>query len=422
MYDRPFLELKAAASLVLAAALLAVAAGCGGAPAADAASTAFDPSGALVAERGTLRPRLLLTGELRAARAEEVVIPRSPSWQLQIRWMEENGTRVRRGQKILDLENEEFVHELEEKRLALAQQTEELARLRAEAQLNRDLKAFTVRKLEAGLTKAELAAAVPPELLAARDYQDRQLALERARVDLAKGKEDLAAAAAAGRADLEVAEIDLARARREIETAEAALDDLSLEAGSDGILVIEDHPFEGRPLQAGDTVFVGLTAMRIPDLTSMQVRAELPDVDDGEVTPGMEVRCTLDAHPDLAFSGRVAAVGPIARSEPGGGFRRYFQVEIELEESDPERMRPGMSVKVEVLGDPAADSLLVPRAALDLGAEPVRVRLAGGGWRAVEVTGCDAQRCAVEPADGDPLAAGQRLARAPREAPREAAG
>lgn len=414
----------AAAAFLAAALALLPAAGCSEAPAAGAADGVA--AGELVAERGTLHPRVLLTGELRAERAEEVVIPRSPSWQMQIRWMEENGTRVESGQKVLELENEEFARELEEKRLAAAQQSEELTRLRADAELHRDQQAFAVRQRKAELAKAEIAAAVPPSLLAARDYQEHQLALERARVALAKAEEDLAATVAAGRADVEVAEIELARARREIETAEAALDDLSLEVQSDGILVVEEHPWEGRPLQAGDTVWVGMTVMRIPDLTSMQVTAELPDVDDGEVTTGMEARCSLDAHPDRVYAGRVTAIGPIARRDDRG-LRRYFQVEIALEEADPERMRPGMSVKVELVGDPEPDSLLVPRAALDLGSEPARVRLAGGGWRPVRVDGCDAQRCAVEP-DGEgsggaePLAPGQRLARLPYGAEREAAG
>ena len=321
-----------------------------GGTAAAASPAAAGPD----AEPTAQPPRVLLTGELRAARAQDVVIPRSPTWQVQIRWMAEDGTRVRRGEKVLELENDEFARALEDKRLEAAQKAEELVRLRAEAELAVAEKEFALRQRQAELAKAELAAAVPAELASAHDYQQNQLARERAAVELAKAEEDLATSRRTGAADVEVAAIALARARREIEVAERALRALSIEAPGDGILVHEEHPWEGRTLQVGDTVWVGLTVMRIPDLTSMMVEAGLPDVDDGEVKVGMAARCTLDAHSDLVLTGRVVEVGPIARRAEGRGLRRHFPVRIALDGGDPGRMRPGMSVKVEVLGEPAA--------------------------------------------------------------------
>ena len=75
---------------------------------------------------------------------------------------------------------------------------------------------------------------------------------------------------------------------------------------------------------------------------------------------------------------------------------------------DPRLLRPGMSAKVEVLGEPVEDALLVPRAALDLAADEPRVRLPGGGWEAVELGPCNPTHCVV--AAG--LEPGQRLAHA----------
>lgn len=379
--------------LPLAALLVVFAAGCAGAGADPGPATA---GGELRAERGELRRRSLLTGELRAERAHDVVVPRSPTWQVQIRWMAEDGTRVEAGQKVLELDNDQFASELEEKRLTLAEREEALARRLAEVALDRADRRFAVAERRAELEKARLAAAVPESLLAKRDYQERQLALRKAEVELAKAEEELRASELRGEAEIEVEQIALQRARREIATAERALRDLSLAAPADGILVIEEHPWEGRKLQAGDSVWVGLTVMRIPDLASMQVEAELADVDDGEVRPGMEVRCSLDTYPDRELAGRVTSVSPIARQdETQGSLRRFFTVHVELSEHDAELLRPGMSVKVEVLGEPRR-GLLVPRAALDLAAEPPRVHLAAGGSTEVRIGGCDAMRCVVE--------------------------
>ena len=46
-----------------------------------------------------------------------------------------------------------------------------------------------------------------------------------------------------------------------------------------------DHPWEGRKLQEGDTVWVGMTVASLPDLDSMIVEASLSDVDDGRIAP-----------------------------------------------------------------------------------------------------------------------------------------
>ena len=54
---------------------------------------------------GDLREILLLTGVLRATEAENIVVPRTPSWQVQIRWLEEDGARVTAGQKIIEFDN-----------------------------------------------------------------------------------------------------------------------------------------------------------------------------------------------------------------------------------------------------------------------------------------------------------------------------
>ncbi|HEX3128517.1 MAG TPA: hypothetical protein VH394_14395, partial [Thermoanaerobaculia bacterium] len=77
-----------------------------------------DASGPVLAvRRGALRPRLLLTGELAAARALELKVPQTGGGpQLQIRWMERDGTPVRAGQRVVDLDNSSFTSDLEEKR------------------------------------------------------------------------------------------------------------------------------------------------------------------------------------------------------------------------------------------------------------------------------------------------------------------
>jgi hypothetical protein len=110
----------------------------------------------------------------------------------------------------------------------------------------------------------------------------------------------------------------------------------------------------------------------------------------------MRVTCYLDAYPSLAFQGRVVEIAPVARESAYNSLRRYFAMKVDLDRVDTGRMRPGMSVRVEVRGRAVKDALLVPRAALDLSGKAPRLLLAGGGSAPVRLRLCNAGDCAVE--------------------------
>ena len=391
------MELRSLPVLLLGATLIASLSGCSEEGAHAAAQA--DP-GDLVAHRGTFRQRLLLSGELEAERGDPLSVPRTNQFQLQIRWLAEDGTPVKAGEPVVEFDNSQFASDLEEKRLAASDAASELERTTAESKTSTADKRFAVEKARSEEEKAKIAAAVPKDLLALREYQDRQLALKRAESELAKANEDLDAATRGGARDVDVKKIALEKSQREIHTAEEAIDALTLRAPRAGMVLIGDHPWDGRKLRVGDTVWIGMTVASLPDLSAMRVQANLSDVDDGRIQPGMEVLCTLDAYPDQVFKGRVADISPVARESRRSPLLRYFPVHINLDRSDPGRMRPGMSVRVEVLGAELKNVLLMPRAALDFSAiagsaAGSRALLASGGAVRVKLGACGALECVV---------------------------
>ena len=152
-----------------------------------------------------------------------------------------------------------------------------------------------------------------------------------------------------------------------------------------------------RKIREGDSIFVGWPVVSLPDLSSLTVEAKLPDVDDGLARPGMEALCTLDAYPGETFRGRVVDVSAVAQEDsPRRPLLRFFAVEIQLDQLDPRRMRPGMSVRIEVLRPEVRRALLAPRAGLDLAANPPRALLADGGSVEVKLGQCSNAECVVE--------------------------
>jgi multidrug efflux pump subunit AcrA (membrane-fusion protein) len=346
---------------------------------------------------------VLLTGVLRATDAENIIVPRTPSSQVQIRWLEDDGTRVTVGQKIVELDNSAFAGTIEEKKLALNKAEKEHLQQQAQNDAQEAEKIFQLEQSRSALEKAEIDANVPEELLSLRDYQDRMLAHERARIAYEKATEDLDSFRKTVKEDLAIYQATQDKARHEIRIAEEAIRALTLNAPRDGIFVTSF--FRGAKLQAGDTVWARLTVARIPDLTSMEVEASLSDVDDGRIQLGMKAVCTLDAYPELEFPGTVAGIAPIAQETAPRSLRRAFRETVALDRSDPERMRPGMAVQVAVAASRVSDALLAPRAALLFDEGGTRAVLENGEEHPVEIGICDALECVIE----DGLSAGTRL-------------
>lgn len=361
---------------------------------------------ALRVRRAAFVNDVVLTGELEAARGDMVSVPALPSWQTSIKWIATDGTEVKEGDRVAELDNGAFSAELDTKRQTLTQTLQQLQQKESEWKAELEAKSLEVEKKKTELEKATIQASVPADLMSQRDYEDRQRDLRRAQVELAKARDLLAAQSKAIVADRANLDLQRAKGEREIFRSESAIESLVLRAPRAGIVVVKDIPWEARKLQAGDLVFVGFPLAQIPELSSLQVSASLADVDDGRIAPGMRANVTLDGYPTQTFGGRVTSISAVAQESARQSLRRSFKVVVLLDQIDPERMRPGLSARVTIRRDTQQQALLAPRAALDFSGATPRARLADGSSVDVKLGTCNAQECIVT----NGLSDGQELA------------
>jgi len=347
----------------------------------------------------------VLTGELDAVTAENLTVPQTPLWMLQLQWLEVEGTQVRAGQPVAEFDNSAFTAALAEKRVAALQAADDLAKLRAQNDMTAADKAFDAEKARAEVDKARLTAGLPRDSLPERDWQENQLDLQRKQVAYAKAKDDLDSQQKSAALDAQVKQIALEKSQREIQEAEKAIRALELRAPRDGIVVVGQIPWLHRKIEVGDTIGPGITAVSLPDLGTMRVKALLSDVDDGHVAVGMKAVCTIDAYADHPVEGVVREISPVAREPDQASQRRAFDVIVELGSTDRDRMLPGLAVKVEIKGRAVHDATLVPRAAIDFDPAPARVYSASGQAIDLDVDLCDGQACALRQGEGAKRAA-----------------
>lgn len=375
-------------TLSVSAALLLLCAGC-------FSGKADSPEpGEVRVRRGSFTSDVILSGELEAARGDSLAVPQLPNWQTAIKWIAEDGSTVKAGDPVAELDNSALTADLEQKRQTAMQAAQELKQKEGEWEADLEQKQLDVEKKKSEMEKARLSAVVPKDLLSARQYETNEMTFKKAVVEHEKAVEVLRSRRTAVDAERENLLLRIAQAERDIARAEQGISALVLRAPKDGIVVVRDH-WQGRKLQTGDTVFVGFPIAMLPDLDSIRLKAALPDVDDGKIRTGMPVVVTLDGFPDVNYTGRIAAISAVAQESRRASLRRHFDVLVALDKLDMERMRPGLSARVIVRREALSNALLVPRSALEFSAGKSRARLENGEAVEVKLGSCNAQDCVV---------------------------
>jgi multidrug efflux pump subunit AcrA (membrane-fusion protein) len=363
-----------------------------------------------VVKRGDVADRVLLTGEVKAVSAADLTVPRTDNSQLTIRWMAEDGSLVKTGDKVLEFDNSAVTQQLEEKHLALLEAEMGFRTASDLAAIEADNKHNELEQHQIAYQKAKIKAEIPADLISKRDYQEHQLDKKRMEIAVKKAEADASSQAKEAELDLRVKQIELDKAKRVIDNANKTLEELVLKAPRDGIVVINDHPWMGTKLHVGDVVEPGMSVISMPNLSvAMEVHSELSDVDDGRVQIGNIGTCTLDAYPDKPTACTVTELTPVARTKGETSLRRAFAVKLSLASADAEHLRPGMSVKVVMVRPTLKSVLVVPRGAIVFDGKAPHVRTPKGLVEISLASGaCDAQGCAVDKgvAEGDTVVIG----------------
>ncbi len=374
--------------VALFASLLA----CGGGSTPDFAP---DPDPVLSVKKTGLSSHILLSGTLRASDSSAVTAP-ADGWGLEIRWLAEDGSIVKEGDKVLEMDASEILSMLDSAESAYIKARSELAQAQNNASIGSADKKHLLRQATSALQKAQLSANVPADAYPRRVYEDMQLALKKAKSELLSAKESATSETKISTFAVKQARVAVVKTEREIVELQKKLEEYIISAPKDGIILRNKNWQEGRPYAEGDKTWPGEAILQMPSLAVMKVQAELSDVDDGRIHIGMTSRCTLDAYPERVFKGHVINISPVATAPDRNSLRRAFDVEIELEETDSATMRPGMSVQVEIEDTLAKDVLLAPRAGLLFQDDGVFALFPSGQTQSVEVGPCSIDDCVIK--------------------------
>ena len=381
---------RSAAAAILLAGALALAVG------AWWRRTAVDPSFLTVVQRGNLTSELTVLGTLRPIQS---ITYRSPvgGRELEIVSLVSEGSRVKEGDVLVQLDTTELERDVERQRQDLRQLRLDLQVAHGERQ-EAEAAVTMVSEGEGALSVEEARAA----LRLAEKKRDRlQQEYGELKPLLARGfitRSELARTAS----DLEQAEQELGLVRKRSEVVEqlthprekqraalqlaqknsqlenivgrvqesearlqalaALLDACRVVARRPGLVVYEQFlsGIPRRKIRIGDRVTASQGIVTIPEVSRMTVEASVTEAEVHRVRPGQAASVRVEAFPDLRLSGKVARVGTLASvSVERPMDEKRFEIVIELDASEDE-LRPEMTARADILVSRREDVLLVP--------------------------------------------------------------
>jgi hypothetical protein len=344
--------------------------------------------------RGALKLSVHTNGDLRASRSVMIQAPSLGGGMLRILRMPETGAQVRAGEVILEFDPTEQQHALEQARSQVLEADQQIAKLEADraAQVAQDRVDLLTARFD--VRRAELDARLDRDLVGAAEFERRQLSLEEARRRLEQVERSVESRAETSRAGLAVAQETRTKSQIAADLARRNIESLVIKAPTDGYLVPRDNReattffYTGMVLpeyRAGDTVNPGRPVADVFDLSAMDIRGKVNEQQRDNVTVGQAATFTTAALPGEALPAKVSAVSGMAQSRGMSGPLRDFDLTLRLDRPDP-RLRPGMSVDLQLAGASVENVLHVPRQAVfDRNGKPVVYVRAGDRFEPREV-------------------------------------
>jgi len=163
-------------------------------------------------------------------------------------------------------------------------------------------------------------------------------------------------------ASMREAEINLDQDRRKVEQIKKVIEKFTIFAPQSG-MVIYKKEWSGQKRKVGSTISPwDLAVATLPDLSAMNSKTYVNEIDISKIKTGQEVRMGIDAFPDKKYTGQVIEVANIGEQLQNTD-AKVFEVIISVDQADS-IMRPAMTTSNQIVTNVYEDVLYLPLEAI----------------------------------------------------------
>jgi RND family efflux transporter MFP subunit len=317
--------------------------------------------------RGEAADQVVERGSLEAVRTTRLSCSIN-SFTPVISWVLDDGSWVKKGDKLLELDDRRLRERMGQQRAAV--ERAKVARELAESEV-------VLSRRESELTEREILVSVKAAANALEAYQGNDAAqrealtlkLDRAKLTLERARLTARHVEVKTQADLRAKTAKLGEAEADLRHYTEELASCVLTAPHDGVLLYP-QPDQGRssspqPLIAvGEPVQPNQVLLHVTDLERIAVRTYIHENQISRVRKEAPADVRIDAYPNQVFSGKVATISNTAAQAPWlNRDVKVYSVAINLDGTN-KRLRPGMSAEIALDLGRRANVLTAPASAL----------------------------------------------------------
>jgi len=319
--------------------------------------------------------KISLSGTVQAVVNFPVMAPSRMMGQMTVVRLAGDGEFVKTGDTICVLTVPELESTYQQTMTSIETLEAELKRKEADNQLNIALLEAQLATSEAQLKISSLDSS---RMKFAPEVTQKLLKLEmrKALIEKQRTEKKLSASKMIGETEIRQMNARILGEKARAQTMADQVNSLTIIAQRDGIVMRTESPVFaimgpqglgklGGPIREGSVLFMNTPVLQFPDLSKMQISAEVLEADFKKIDKGQKVLVTVDAAKKLVTTGKVnrkSLMGRTARRYSDSKVK-FYEVIIDID-SCHSNMKPGLSADCEITLKEAKDTLFVPTLAI----------------------------------------------------------
>lgn len=312
-------------------------------------------------KKGRFKVEIETTGELEAKNSVKIMGPQQlrnfQIWQVTIQSIVDEGTVVKKGDWIATLDRSEFQNKFNAKQIELDKASSKYNQTQLDTTLTMRQSRDELINLRYAVEEKEIVLEQskfePPATI-----KQAEINLEKARRAYDQAVENNKIKKKQNIEKMREVSGDLRKVQAEFDGMNKVLQSFSVTAPEDG-MVIYEKGWDGKPIKAGSQIQMWEpTVATLPDLTKMQSKTYVNEVDVRKVKVGQSVEVGLDAYPDKKLTGVVVRVANVGEQRPNSD-AKVFEVAVEINGTDLS-LRPSMTTSNKIIASVTDSTLYVP--------------------------------------------------------------
>ena len=312
-------------------------------------------------KRGPFKMEIETTGELEAKNSVKILGPTQLRdfriWQVVIQNIVDEGTIVKKGDWVANLDRSEFQNRFNEKQIELEKENAEFVQTQLDTTLQlreaRDELINLKYAVEEKRIILEQSKFEPPATI-----KQGEINLERAIREYEQAGENYKIKQRQNAEKMKEQSAELRKVQNEFSAMTQVLQAFTIVAPEPG-MVIYTKGWDGKPIKGGSQINMwDPTVATLPDLTKMMSKTYVNEVDVRKVAVGQKVEIGLDAYPEKKLKGIVSRVANVGEQRPNSD-AKVFEVAVEIEGTDPS-LRPSMTTSNKIIAKTIDSALFIP--------------------------------------------------------------